>query len=106
MLEAEDQRILQEFASRVRDRFPDVRIWAFGSRARGQATKESDFDVCLVLKAEDWSMESQILRTAWEVGFDRERVFNVLVFSREEFEDGPVSVSGIVGNILREGVAA
>ncbi|MGH7467563.1 MAG: nucleotidyltransferase domain-containing protein [Longimicrobiales bacterium] len=27
---------------------PGARVWAFGSRARGSATWDSDFDVCVV----------------------------------------------------------
>ena len=46
-----DHRILETFAVRVRQHFPAARIWAFGSRARGDATWDSDLDVCVV--AED-----------------------------------------------------
>ena len=49
MMSDQDRIILDQFTSRVRERFPDARIWAFGSRARGNATWESDFDICIVL---------------------------------------------------------
>jgi len=51
MLSERDQKILTEFASLVRERFSDARIWAFGSRARGETTQESDLDVCVVVKS-------------------------------------------------------
>ena len=38
MMSKEDQKILKEFSSRVRSQFSDARVWAFGSRARGEAT--------------------------------------------------------------------
>ena len=34
MLKEKDRKIVEQFADRVHIRFPDVRIWAFGSRAR------------------------------------------------------------------------
>ncbi|MBW1863147.1 MAG: nucleotidyltransferase domain-containing protein, partial [Deltaproteobacteria bacterium] len=49
MMSKQDRKILDQFTSLVRERFPDARIWAFGSRARGNATWESDFDICIVL---------------------------------------------------------
>ena len=45
----EDRRILDLFAVRVRALAPSAAIWAFGSRARGSAHPESDFDLCLVV---------------------------------------------------------
>jgi predicted nucleotidyltransferase len=49
MMSDHDHRILEIFAAQVRQQFPEARIWAFGSRARGDATWESDLDVCVVL---------------------------------------------------------
>ena len=37
MMSEEDRRIFDEFTNRVRERFSDARVWAFGSRARGEA---------------------------------------------------------------------
>ncbi|HAO21813.1 MAG TPA: nucleotidyltransferase domain-containing protein, partial [Desulfobacteraceae bacterium] len=44
----EDSSILSVFASSVRNRYPEARIWAFGSRVTGSYTHESDLDVCVV----------------------------------------------------------
>jgi predicted nucleotidyltransferase len=106
MMSKEDRRILEIFSARVRGRFPDARIWAFGSRAKGNAVWDSDFDVCVVLPRCEPSVDGWIRDVAWETGFENERVMTTVVFEEEEFDRGPMSESTLVGNILREGIAA
>ena len=105
MMSREDRRILDQFSGRVRERFPDVRIWAFGSRARGNATWDSDFDICIVLDRVDLENDRCIRDIAWEVGFVNERVITTVVLDEDQFERGPMSESTLVANILQEGTA-
>lgn len=106
MISRDDKRILDEFSRRVRQRFPDARIWAFGSRARGDASWDSDFDTCVVLKRADEEVNRWIRSVAWEMGFENERVITTFILDNEQFEEGPMSESTLVGHILQEGVAA
>lgn len=106
MISKEDRKILTEFSERIRRIFPGAKIWAFGSRARGAATWESDFDTCIVLDRLDEDIHRQIREVAWEVGFEHDRVITTVVFDYDQFEKGPMSESTLVGNILQEGVAA
>lgn len=106
MISAEDKRILETLAKRVRDLYPAARVLAFGSRARGEATWESDFDVCIVLPQKDQGAESSIREMCWEIGFENERVITSVILDQNQFDDGPMSESTLVENILREGVAA
>jgi uncharacterized protein len=102
----DDLRIFHLLAARIRERFPEARIWVFGSRARGDATWDSDFDTCVVLDHLDAAADEALSDIAWEVGFGHGRVISVLPFSRDEFERGPFSESGLVEAIRREGIAA
>lgn len=106
MMNANDQRILEELASRIRALYPEARVWAFGSRARGEATWQSDFDACIVLPQKDEATESAIRDICWEIGFENERVIKTVIMDENQFEKGPMSESTLVENILREGVAA
>ncbi|HUT51987.1 MAG TPA: nucleotidyltransferase domain-containing protein [bacterium] len=106
MIKESDSAVLQEFAGRVRELFPEARIWAYGSRARGDAEPDSDFDICIVVNNADREAERKVSKIAWEVSFSHEMVITTLCFSESEFYRGPDSVSPLVKNILQEGVAA
>ena len=106
MMSKEDRRILDEFKDRVRKRFSDAQIWAFGSRARGEATWESDFDLLIVLNKIDQKIGRWVRDIAWEVGFENDRVITTVLIEREQFEHGPMSESTLVDNVLREGISA
>ena len=101
-----DKRILTQFAALVRQQFPEARIWAFGSRVKGTATKESDLDVCIVLPTLNRVIDHEIMDVAWQVGFDHEVVISTVAYSTDEFEHGPCSQSSLVHNILPQGVRA
>ena len=106
MMADRDRQILDLFAARVRQRFPDTEVWAFGSRVRGDATWESDLDVCVVVDHLTNEDRHVLWHMAWEVGFEHEMVIAAVPFSKDEFEDGPCSESPLVLNILREGIPA
>ncbi len=101
-----DRVIVQTFAKKLREEYPETRVWAFGSRARGDATWASDFDVCVVLENVSQEDEKRIREIAWEVAFENETVLNTVILSTEAFERGPMSESTLVANVLREGVPA
>jgi predicted nucleotidyltransferase len=103
---AEDRRLLQLFAIRVRSVVPKAAIWAFGSRARGTADPESDLDLCVVVPAVTSTVRDSVYEAAWEIGFEHGRVLAPIIFSEENFERGPMSASTIIATIRREGVAA
>lgn len=106
MISEEDRKILSEFSLRLLQRFPDARLWAFGSRARGNATWDSDFDFCIVLDNVDSNIDQWIRDLAWEVGFENERVITTVVLDKYQFEEGPMSESTLVANIIKESIAA
>jgi uncharacterized protein len=106
MLSSEDKKIFTLFSTRIRERFPGAGIWAFGSRATGLATDESDLDVCVVVDALDDAIDQEILKIAWEIGFENDVVISTVTYSKKDFEEGPCSESPLVQNILDAGVVA
>ena len=80
----------------------EVRL--FGSRARGDATPESDLDLYIETGPLTRYERRIISEVAWEVGFENDVVVVPVVFSQEAIEKGPLSASPLYQTIQREGV--
>jgi len=67
-LTLKEKKVIEEFEKRVKDKFADeiVKIVVFGSRARGEAGKNSDIDILVITSSDDWRKGDEIR----EIGYD------------------------------------
>jgi len=101
-----DEQLTGSFKRRLeRARVPFSTILVFGSRARGDASPESDLDVLVVIDEPAPWIRRAIGDAAWEVGFDAGVVLAPVVVTRDEFECSPFSESMFVKNVLKDGIA-
>jgi predicted nucleotidyltransferase len=106
MLSKKETMIFDELASRVCLQLPAARIWAFGSRARGDATGEIDLDICVVVQRLTDESEIAVMDAARQIGSDHDVIITTVVYSQEEFASIPRSESGLIHYILYYGIAA
>jgi len=96
-----DAERLEHIVKRIVEAVNPHRIYLFGSRARGGATPESDFDIVVVA-----DMEGRRIDRAVEIhrlfGL-RDFSLDVFVFKPEEFERQSKLLSSISWNALHEG---
>ena len=83
---------------------PVVRVYAYGSRVRGDADVGSDLDLLIELREVTRTAKRQILDRAWELSLEEGYVISVAIVSQEAFERGPLSQSEFARNIHQEGV--
>ena len=104
MLTSVDKNIARELRRRFSTIVTVVDFRIYGSRARGDATDESDFDVYLVVDSVTNAQRRRIDEVAWEVGFDCDRVIATIVATTEQIEHGPFGANPLLRIIERDGI--
>jgi predicted nucleotidyltransferase len=79
-----------------------VKVIMFGSQARGDATKESDIDLLVILPSLDSKMLNLAFDIAWEVGFDAGKMISVVPAEKNELKR--LAVSPFYRAVKRDGI--
>ncbi len=98
-----------KLAKKVRERLTEelgqpVKVIMFGSQARGDAKKDSDIDLLVILPSVDSKTTRLASNIAWEVGFDAGRIISAIPDTKEQMKR--FAFLPFYQNIRREGVVA
>jgi hypothetical protein len=99
---SDEEAALAALVRRLREAVDPKEIWLFGSRARGEARPDSDFDLLVVAKrgglfgSDDYEVVDAPLNGSG-VGCD------VVPCSAEDFEDGAALPTSFVSRVIGEG---
>ncbi len=97
-----DDPILSEIVRRLVEALRPDRIYLFGSRARGEARPDSDYDLLVVVAESDLPphrRDQVAYRALRGVGVPKD----VLVWTDEEFDSRRRVVCSLPATVLREG---
>ena len=97
-------KIVEKFKALVSMRVKVHEVRVFGSRARGDATEESDLDVLVVVDYLDHSIEKYISDCAWESGFSENIIIMPITISIDTLKNSPIRKSSFIKNVYREGI--
>lgn len=98
-----------KLAARVRERLTDalgqpVKVIMFGSQARGDAAKDSDIDLFVIVPSLDDKTRTIVSEVTWEVGFEAEKIISAIPTTEEKIKK--YNFLPLYKNVKREGVAA
>jgi hypothetical protein len=93
---------LAEVVRRVVAAYVPERVYLFGSKARGDAGADSDYDL-MVIVPDDAPVERRRSRLAYEVLWGSGAAADVLVWTVTEFQSRLHVVASLPATVMREG---
>ena len=108
MIDSETERAARAFLKRIEGEYPIIDALLYGSRARGDHTRNSDADLALILEGEKGD-RYKIVRDLGGIGFDVMMETGILVhampFWEDEFQEPEqFKQTALISKIKREGV--
>ncbi len=106
-LSISEKHIVEEFKRQVEQRFPGelIRVVLFGSKVRGDATRESDVDVLVVIHSEGWRLGDEIRSLGYALELEHGVVLSIQVMSERHYEELRLFGSQFFKTVEREGVS-
>ena len=102
-----ERNTLSHITERLRERFSEriIAVYAFGSRVRGDYHEWSDFDVLVVVRDRNISIEHEIIDIFVEEELQSGVIFAPVIKDMKSFEYEKNLHTPFYENIMKEGVA-
>jgi predicted nucleotidyltransferase len=100
-----NNRILLRIKDLVKKAEPKATVILYGSYARGQNKKHSDFDILILVDTDKitYSDEQRIKYPLYDLEFETGKIISPLVLSRKDWENKH-SITPFYHNVKKEGV--
>ena len=105
MSEEKRAKVIDLIRNTIRATEPEAQLILYGSRARGDAREDSDWDVLVIVDRPRLTLRerSNIQYPVWEKGLDIGEEINVFPYTRRQWNEAPFSL--FKHNVLSEGIA-
>ena len=99
------EQIIQRIIWVVNKTAPDSEIYLYGSRARGDAKKLSDWDVLILLNMQNISFdyETSFMDEFYEIELETGEIISPLIYGKNDWNENH-SITPLFKNIQKEGV--
>jgi len=98
------KNILKEIKKIIREKEPSAKIYIYGSRAKGKANRESDWDLLILLNKDKITpeIEKEITYPLYDLEFETGEVISPVVYSEKEWNT-KYKITPFYHNVMREG---
>ncbi len=99
-----ESSILSQIKKIVREQDPSAKIYLYGSRSKGTARSDSDWDLLILLKREkiSYKIEQEIAYPLYDLEFDTGEVISPMIYSEKEW-NSKYKFTPFYKNVMREG---
>lgn len=104
MPEEKRAKIIDMIRDTIREAEPTAQIILYGSRARGDAREDSDWDVLAIVDKPRLTLEERgnIQYPIWDKGLDIGEEINVFPYTQKQWKEAPQSLFKY--NVMKEGI--
>ena len=104
-MSSKEQMILQRIISLVNETAPAAEIYLYGSRARQNATKISDWDLLILLNLKNISfgIETRFMDDFYDLEVETGEIISPLIYSKSDWDENH-SITPLFENIQKEGI--
>lgn len=106
VLQPTERAAIQAFVTRLSEQCGDriVRVYLFGSKARGDSGPDSDIDLLIVSEVDDWQFQKRVFGLASAVDLEYDVLLNMHLVARERWEDFAHRRAALWLNVQRDGI--
>ena len=96
--------ILKKIKMIIKEKDPTAKIYLYGSRVRGTAHNESDWDILILLNKEriTTEIEESITYPLYDLEFDTGEVISPMIYSENEWNT-KYKITSFYHNVMHEG---
>lgn len=105
-LDEKEKTAVHVLLDRLSHAFPDqiLASMLFGSKARGDASAESDIDILIITPSENWQTARKIRQAGARVSLEHDVLFNIHVISGTRWAEMERAQSIYWRNVQRDGI--
>ncbi len=101
-----DRELMAACKAAIREVVPEAGLILYGSRARGDAREDSDYDLLVLVDREvDTDLERAVVDQLVPLEVQTGKVLTVLIYNRTQWDSALYRAMPFHKNVTREGVA-